>query len=111
MSDQDTAAARRFFEAVSAFADSVTMWSGDAIYHEVTPDEQRDPTLISQRVYGRRDEHLAVMAAAGLDTVDQAIPQMTLAMPSESRLLAMKRSCGFESIAAYRTDEGVPTWL
>ena len=110
MSDQDNAAARRLFEAVQRFSRSVTAWSGDAIYHDVKPDEQRDPTLISRRAYGRRDEYLVVLAACGLDTCDQVIPQQTIRLPTEAKLLAIKRAVGCETIADYRGDGGVPTW-
>jgi hypothetical protein len=68
-----------------------------------------DLTLVSQRVYGRRDEFLAVMAAAGLDTVDQPLPQKRIVLPNEGRLIAIKRRAGFESIDDLR-EAGAPTW-
>lgn len=79
------------------------------ISYETQPDERWDVSKVSQRVYGRRDEVLCVMAAAGLDTVGQPMPQKRLTLPTESQLYAIKRSTGFESIAKSR--EGfAPTW-
>lgn len=45
---------------------------------------------------------LAVMAAAGLDTFDQPLPQKRITLPNEGQLLAIKRQTGFESIATLR---------
>jgi hypothetical protein len=60
-------------------------------------------------VYGRRDEYLAVMAAAGIDNVDQPLKQKRLVLPTESQLYAIKRQTGFESIADLREGFG-PVW-
>jgi hypothetical protein len=106
--DANTQAARLFFRMVRDFSESARGHE-PALYHEVTPDEQLDLTLASRRIYGRPDEYLAVMAAAGLDTVDQVLPQTRLVLPTADRLRQMKRDSGFESIADYRID-GVPTW-
>lgn len=106
----DTRAAWAFYREVRRFALRVKPWQA-ALWHETLPDEQWDLTLVSQRVYGRRDEHLTVMAVAGLDTVDQALPVgMRLAFPSEQALYAIKRQCGFESRHEY-LENGVPVWL
>lgn len=61
MIDTDTCAAGAFVREVRSFSDRIRPWDV-AIRHHVLPDEVRDPTLVSQRVYGRRDEFLAVMA-------------------------------------------------
>ncbi|MDF0605399.1 hypothetical protein HZU77_007010 [Neisseriaceae bacterium TC5R-5] len=104
MMDQDTQAAKRFYHDVRAFAEHTWPWESQAIFYATQPDECWDLTLVSQRVYGRRDEFFTVMAAAGLDTVDQPLQQTLLVLPSEGQLYAIKRRCGFESIAAYRAD-------
>lgn len=99
-----------FFRAVRKFSESVKPWEGH-ISHEVTPDESWDLTLVSERVYGRRDEYLAVMAAAGLSTVDQELKAgRRIALPTESQLYSMKRQAGFESQSELREGRS-PVWL
>jgi hypothetical protein len=109
MMDKDTCAAARFYRAVRDFALRAKPWDQSIIWYETKPDEMRDLTLISERVYGNRDECLAIMAAAGLDTVDQPMPQKRIALPAMSRLYEMKRRCGFESQSFYR-ENGSPVW-
>ena len=109
MIDQDTRAAKSFYREVRKFAESAKPWDGTAIFYETKPDEALDLTLVSQRVYGRRDEFLAVMAAAGLDTFDQPLPQKRIVLPNEGQLIAIKRRVGFESIADLR-EAGAPIW-
>lgn len=108
MIDSDPRAAGAFYREVRRFAEVTKPWE-TALRHTVTPDELFDLTLVSYRVYGRRDEHLAVMAAAGLDSVDQPLPQVMLTLPTEAQLYQFKRRSGFESIAAYR-ESFAPTW-
>jgi len=109
MLDQDTRAAKSFYREVRKFAEMTKAWDTSAIFYETKPDEMLDLTLVSQRVYGRRDEFLAVMAAAGLATVYQPLPQMRLTLPNEGQLLAIKRRTNFESIADNR-ENYAPTW-
>ena len=108
MIDKDTMAAKDFYKEVRRFAEKTKPWDTQISY-ETKPDEAFDLSLVSQRVYGRRDEFLAVMAAAGIDTVDQPLPQKRLTLPTEGQLYAIKRRTGFESIAGYREDFS-PTW-
>lgn len=49
------------------------------------------------------------MAAAGLDTFDQPLPQKRITLPNEGQLLAIKRQTGFESIATLR-ENYAPIW-
>jgi hypothetical protein len=107
--DRDTRAARSFYREVRKYADRTTDWDTSAIFYETKPDEEFDLTLVSQRVYGRRDEFLAVMAAAGLDTVDQPLKQKRIVLPNEGQLITIKRRTGFESIDAQRLGHA-PTW-
>lgn len=109
MLDTDTRSAKSFYREVRKFAERAKPWDTTAVFYETKPDEMYDLTLVSQRVYGRRDEFLAVMAAAGLDTVDQPLPQKQIVLPNEGQLLAIKRRTGFESIAGYR-ENFAPTW-
>lgn len=106
--DKDTRAAKSFYREVRKFAETVKPWS-NYIRYQTKPDEIWDITLVSSRVYGRRDEYLAVLAAAGLDTVTQPMPQQTLILPTDSQLTAIKRRTHFESIANYREDFA-PAW-
>lgn len=109
--DRQTPAAKSFYRAIRDFAEDRQRhpWKA-AIYYTTLPDEMHDPTLVSRRVYGRPDEFLAVMAAAGLNLSIQPMPQATrLALPNEQDLVAIKRRTGFESRAAYR-DGDVPVW-
>lgn len=109
MTDVDSQAAKDFYREVRLFSERTKGWQV-AIFHEVLPDEAWDATLVSRRVYGRRDEFLAVMAAAGIDGVDQPLPMRTLVLPTEAQLYVIKRKTGFESVYDYRED-GKPVWV
>lgn len=79
---------------VTNFAQRQPEWAEGIIY-ETKPDEAWDLTLVSQRVYGRRDEFLTVMAAAGLDSVEQELTPRRIVLPSERQLAEMKSLAGF----------------
>jgi len=102
MIDQNTQAARAFYEEVSRFSRSVKPWQ-PSIFYEVKPNEINDITLISKNVYGNRDEVLAVMAAANIRAT-QTITQKTIVLPTGTKLDEMKRKTGFESIASQRAN-------
>ncbi|PAU79218.1 hypothetical protein [Halomonas salipaludis] len=106
--DHHSQAARVYYRLVRDFAQSVQPWE-QAIYHDVAPDERWDITLTARKVYGDAGEFLAVMAAAGLDSVDQPLEQQRLVLPTADRLRAFKRRAGFESRADHRKG-GRPTW-
>lgn len=107
--DADSQAAKTFFREVSQFSERVKPWEV-AVFHDVMPDEQYDPTLVSRRVYGRPDEFMTVMAAAGVDHVDMPLPLRRIVLPTEAQLHVLKRRAGFESKAEYR-DGGKPVWV
>lgn len=107
--DMSTQAARVFYKLVRDFALNTKTWDS-AIYHDVMPDERLDPTLIAARIYGRRCEFLTVLAAAGVNSVDQPLKQSRLVLPTEGVLLQMKRRAGFESRPEYIKADGSPTW-
>ena len=109
MLDKDTTAAKSFYREVRAFAERAKPWDFNVVWYETKPDEAYDLTLVSRRVYGRRDEFLAVMEAAGLDGVDQPLQQKRIALPSDGELLSIKRRTGFESIDDFR-EGGAPIW-
>lgn len=108
MIDKNSMAAKDFYKMVRTFAEQTKPWQPHISY-ETKPDEALDLSLVSSRVYGRRDEFLCIMAAAGIDVVDQPLAQKRLVLPTEGQLYAMKRRAGFESIAEYR-DDFSPTW-
>ena len=107
--DNNPQAARQFYQSVRALCEGATAITEGVVFHQVTPDEQFDMSRLSYRLYGRWDEFLAVMAAAGLDTSDAMIPQGRLAFPTEAKLLELKRAAGFESQPRFRSG-GQPTW-
>lgn len=107
--DKNPQAARQFYQQVRRFSEQTAIWSSNVIRHQVTPDEAFDLSLISERVYGRRAEFLAVMAAAGLDSFDQELTQREILLPTEQVLDLIKRQTGFESMAERRTDKQ-PSW-
>lgn len=101
--DMDTGAAKRFYALIRVFSIRTKPWQ-PAIWYETKPDEEWDATLVSSRVYGRNDEFLTVMAAAGVDGIDQPIPQMKLCLPTEAQLYFFKGSANFESRASMRNN-------
>lgn len=109
MIDTQSQAARAFYREVADFAARATSTT-PALRYWVTPSDIRDATMISQRVYGRRDEYLAVVAAAGVNTLEEPIPQRELVLPTEQRLAEIKRRTGFESREELREGFG-PIWV
>jgi hypothetical protein len=109
MTDIHSQAAKEFYKLVRTFAERTKPWQ-TAIFYDVKPDEKFDTSLVSRRVYGRRDEFLAVMAAAGLDHPDQELKQQQLILPTDAQLFQMKRRAGFESLSEYREYQK-PTWI
>lgn len=89
-----TQAAGAFYRAVRRFALTTQPWEV-AAWYETKPDERYDVSLVSQRVYGRRSEYLAVMAAAGLSHVDDALTERKLCLPNDVQLLQLRRQTGY----------------
>lgn len=83
----------RFYRLVRQFAVSTPVW-GNAIRYAVNPDEVYNLPLVSKRVYGNFDESLTIMAAAGLNNLDQPLPQQTLVLPTPDQLQALKVQAG-----------------
>ena len=86
--------ANRFYRLVREFATTSKPWQ-TAIRYNTLPDEAWDITLVSLRVYGTRNEHLAIMAAAGLDRVEQELTPRLLILPTADRLVAYKAMTGY----------------
>ncbi|GEM_PF-538946 len=110
MIEKNPQAAGSYYRQIRDFAKAAREWHQGVIWYETKPDEMFDLSLVSYRVYGRRDEFLAVMAAAGLDTLEQPLEQQRLALPNESVLYRIKRLAGFESLSEYRSNHQ-PTWI
>lgn len=87
-------AAAELVRRVADFSQRQPEWAECVIYM-TRPDERWDLTLVSDRVYGNRDEALVVMAAAGLDTVEQELPESRLVLPTAAQLARIKAQCGF----------------
>lgn len=92
--EKNSASCAAFYRAVRTFAQRTKPWQ-TAIRYQTRPDERGDLTLVSFRVYGRRDEFLAVSAAAGLESVENLLPEQLLVLPTEAQLAAMKDRAGF----------------
>ncbi|MAD95830.1 MAG: hypothetical protein CMB99_00740 [Flavobacteriaceae bacterium] len=108
--DKNPQAAATFYRLVHSFVSGADLTTSGVQFYSVSPDEAYDLSLVSERVYGRRDEYLAVLASAGLDSFNQPIPEGQLALPTDAMLMQLKRQAGYESIAEFRED-GAPTWL
>ncbi|WP_313453360.1 hypothetical protein [Stutzerimonas nitrititolerans] len=89
--------ASKFYRAVREFAVTEPTWSTARLVIQTLPSERRDLTLVSQRVYGNRDEFLAVMAAAGLTRFDDILNEQQLVLPTRERLAQIKQQTGFKS--------------
>src|SRR5690606_30044485 len=87
----------RFYRAVREFALTAPVWDPTRLVVETTPEDRWDLTLVSERVYGNRYEYLAVMAAAGLDRLDQELTERELVLPSPERLELIKQACNYQS--------------
>lgn len=105
MIEQNAMACNRFLVLVRDFCVRVKPWHTAIRYH-TKPDEVRDLTKVSQRVYGRREEVLAIMAAAGLSTMDQPLAEQLLILPTESQLQSLKQRAGFENNHSKRQFRG-----
>ena len=85
------------YRLVRDFAIKTKPWE-TAIRYYTKPDERKDLTLVSQRVYGRRDEFLTIMAAAGLDSVENVLPEQLLTLPTDAALTAFKERAKFVNV-------------
>lgn len=95
-------AAAQLIRAVVNFSQRQPTWAECVLYY-TRPDERWDLTLVSQRVYGTRDESLAVQAAAGLDSPEQELTERLLVLPTARQLAAIKADAGFVTDPKART--------
>lgn len=87
--------ASRFYREVRQFSLTAPVWES-VIRYFTKPDERWDLTLVAERVYGDREEYLTIMAAAGLDRVDQELTERELVLPTRDRLALIKARTGFQ---------------
>ena len=85
----------KYYRAVRKFAVTTPVWAL-AIRYDVKPDEINDLSLIARRVYGDSQEAITVMAAAGLDRINQPLKQgETLVLPTPVQVQQLKIQTGF----------------
>lgn len=106
MSNKSPSSVAAFCRMVRNFAVQTPDW-GTAIRYFTKPDERSDITLIAERVYGNRSEFMAVFAAAGLDSVEQEIPEQQLVLPNYGQLQLIKRQTGYLTDAEVRAIEAL----
>jgi hypothetical protein len=87
-------ARNRLYQLVRDFALQTPAW-GTAVRYFTMPDEAYDLTLVSERVYGNRDEALVIQAAAGLDSPELPLTERPLVLPTVTQLAAMKARAGY----------------
>ena len=75
------------------FALETPDWATAIRYH-TKPDEKHDLTLIARRVYGLPNEWPVIMAAAGLQSVDEPLNEQLLVLPTLAQLQTLKRELG-----------------
>lgn len=87
-------AAAELVRRVADFSQRQPEWA-ECIVYETLPDERWNLPLVSWRVYGSWDEALVIMAAAGLDSVEQELTERRLVLPTAAQLQAFKTLVGF----------------
>lgn len=99
--EKNSASVAAFARDVRNFALRTKPWQ-TAIRYQTKPDERRDLTLVSMRCYGRRDEFMAVRAAAGLESIEDELTEQLLVLPTEAQLTEIKARSGFVNRAGQR---------
>jgi hypothetical protein len=102
----DATATAAFVRKVRTFAVQTPDWA-PALRYFTQPDERRDITLIAYRAYGDRSLFMVIFAAAGLDTLEQEIPEQLLTLPTFTQLQAIKRDTGYLTDAEARAYESL----
>ena len=81
------------YKRIRQFALETPDWATAIRYHSKN-DEKHDLTLIARRVYGLPNEWPVIMAAAGLQSVDEPLNEQLLVLPTLSQLQTLKRELG-----------------
>ncbi|MFM0432399.1 hypothetical protein PQQ75_25535 [Paraburkholderia aspalathi] len=100
--ETNTSAVAIFYQLVRQYALTTPAWAVTQSY-QTKPDERWDLTLASRRVYGIPDEFLTIMAAAGLDSVEQEMPEQLLILPDAATLKSFKMQAKFVNLGNDRT--------
>lgn len=87
----------RFYREVRLFAVTEPSYSSRRQVVRTFPSERYDLTMVARRVYGDPEETLAIMAAAGLPTVDSALKEQDLVLPTLEHLRYLKEKSGLSS--------------
>lgn len=96
MIEKNSLSCARLVQLVGDFSATIQDWE-TAIRYQTKPDEIRDITLVSQRVYGSRNEYLVIMGAAGLSTLDEPLLEQLLILPTMDQLRKLKKQAGYEN--------------
>lgn len=88
----------RFYREVRLFAVTEPTYSSLRQVVRTFPSERYDLTLVARRVYGDPEETLAIMAAAGLATVDSELKEQNLVLPTLEHLRYLKEKCGLSTV-------------
>lgn len=83
----------RLYALIRSLAQTTPSWATAIRYHS-KPDEKHDLTLIARRVYGLPNEWPIIMAAAGLQSVDEPLNEQLLVLPTLAQLQTLKRELG-----------------
>ena len=83
----------RLYALIRSLAQTTPSWATAIRYHS-KPDEKHDLTLIARRVYGLPNEWPVIMAAAGLQSVDEPLSEQLLVLPTLAQLQTLKRELG-----------------
>lgn len=78
---------------IRQFALQTPFWATAIRYH-TKPDERFDLSLVARRVYGLPNEWPVIMAAAGLQSVDEPLNEQLLVLPTLSQLHTLNREIG-----------------
>lgn len=87
----------RFYREVRLFAVTEPSYSSSRQVVRTYPNERYDLSLVARRVYGDPSETLAIMAAAGLATVDAELKEQDLVLPTSEHLRYLKEKCGLST--------------
>lgn len=83
----------RFYSLIRKLAQTTPAWATAIRYH-TKPDERFDLTLVARRAYGLPSEWRVIMAAAGLQSVDEPLNEQLLVLPTLEQLQRLKRNTG-----------------
>lgn len=61
------------------------------IIHQIGSDEVHDPSLVSYRVYGNREDYDVVMVCAGTNAIWQPLPEKLIVLPTPTQLFQIKQ--------------------